>query len=245
MKPILSLLLTLSVISIVSLAVGQEMVATAQSEPMVELKGDVSPEVGILGPAQTAPPEKAPQMEIIFLYPPAMDKFLADQKDPASPDYHHALSAQERVDRFGPSESEFNAVVTWLVQEGFTITWGGRLERAVKFSGTVSQAEQAFKVAILTSSNGELYSNLDNPKIPARFSHLFGHIVGLDNIGAVVPGSHSESSPQLKLPTSLPSHSSSLLHSHNRLAGFPKYICKALVPKWWIALRCRRLPNLL
>src|SRR5271168_711146 len=49
----------------------------------------------------------------------ALEKLLAAQQDPNSPQYHHWLSAAEFNARFGPTAAQIDAVKTWLADAGF------------------------------------------------------------------------------------------------------------------------------
>ena len=111
----------------------------------------------------------------------AMDKLLAEQQNPHSPNYQRWLTAREVVDRFGPSQSEFTNVEAWLRASGFEIVEAKREERMIKCRGTVAQAEKAFAVRIVQSADGARFGNLEDPAIPVEFAKVISAIGGLDN----------------------------------------------------------------
>jgi subtilase family serine protease len=164
--------------------------AMAQTnEPMIELPDHVSPAIGNLEPSVPASPDMVLNMDIGFSIQnkAAADKYLADQANPSSPDYGRPLSGQEFVQRYGPTAEQFQAVAEWLTSQGFRITAGSQLDRFIKFTGTVRQAENAFGVTIIASRDGRQWANTGNPHIPARFRGVFGYIMGLSSLGAAQP----------------------------------------------------------
>jgi subtilase family serine protease len=114
-----------------------------------------------------------------------LQQLIEDQQNPASPEYHHFLAPGEFDARFGPTN--FDEVRDWLTSQGFTVTGANPATRAIQFTGTVAQAEQAFNVAI-ESFGGVYFGNATDPQIPARFAAVIGHIHGLDNMSAKMPG---------------------------------------------------------
>ena len=114
-----------------------------------------------------------------------LQELLADQQDPASPEYHHFLTPDEFAARFGPDD--FAAVREWLVAEGFTVIATNAATRVIQFTGTAAQAQQAFAVAIRAFGSAS-FGNVTDPHIPARFAGVIGHIHGLDNLSASTPG---------------------------------------------------------
>ncbi len=51
-----------------------------------------------------------------------LTRLLADQQDPASPDYHRWLTPDEFTARFGPTDADLARVARWLKKKGFTVT---------------------------------------------------------------------------------------------------------------------------
>ncbi len=113
-----------------------------------------------------------------------LDAFLQGQNDPTSPWYHQALGKGEFVKRFGPTPTEYRAVIDWLKSEGFEITSDETPKMYIWCIGTVAQAEAAFQIKIVKLPTGAFW-NLDDPAIPEQFSGLIESIVGLDNLYAM------------------------------------------------------------
>src|SRR5690242_9132756 len=50
-----------------------------------------------------------------------LDQQLADQQNPASPQYHKWLTPEEYANRYGLSPSDHSKVAAWLNAQGFTV----------------------------------------------------------------------------------------------------------------------------
>lgn len=95
----------------------------------------------------------------------ALEKLLAAQQDPASPEYHHWLSGAEFNRRFGPTAAQIDAVRNWLADAGFVVAKVDRRSRTITVKGSVATAEAAFATEIVT--NGSNYGNTSDPSVPA------------------------------------------------------------------------------
>ena len=102
--------------------------------------------------------------------------------DPASARYGRFLTAAQFRARFAPSAAAVTAVRTWLVGQGFTVTSVPANHLYVAASGTVAQAEQAFRVRLNVYSvrGTALRAPAPAPTIPASLAHLVTGVVGLD-----------------------------------------------------------------
>jgi subtilase family serine protease len=109
----------------------------------------------------------------------ALDKLLSDLTNPASPQYHHWLTAAEFEARFGRTEAEVTAVRDWLVNQGFQVH--RQSPRGIVSTATVGHAENAFATTIAASLDQTSFGNVSDPQIPAQFANVIGSIEGLDN----------------------------------------------------------------
>jgi len=112
-----------------------------------------------------------------------LDQLLAEQQDPASPNYHRWLTPDEFGRQFGPSDSEIQRVVDWLAARGFRIDQVARGRGWLNFTGTVRQAEEAFATSIRKFEfRGRLHqSNATEIAVPASIARLMAGPVHLDN----------------------------------------------------------------
>jgi len=115
----------------------------------------------------------------------ALEKLLAAQQDPTSPQYHRWLSAAEFNRRFGPTAAQIDAVKNWLADAGFVIAKVDRRSRTITVKGSVATAEAAFATEIVT--DGSNFGNTSDPSVPAELAGLIADIQGLDNMRAVAP----------------------------------------------------------
>jgi subtilase family serine protease len=140
----------------------------------------------LMDKAKPAPSDHVMKMELEFAMhnQPEFDRLMNEINDPHSPRYHKWLTPDEMHSRFGESQSEFNAVLGWLQQQGFEITDKefGTNEDFIRFQGTVAQVDKAFRVHIM-EPQFELYVPKEDPVIPAQFAGVIGRINGLDNVG--------------------------------------------------------------
>ena len=74
-----------------------------------------------------------------------LEKLLAAQQDPASPQYHHWLTPAQFGARFGMAQTDIDKVQTWLEQQGLAVERVAPSRNMIRLSGNVGQLEQAFR----------------------------------------------------------------------------------------------------
>ncbi|SEO35628.1 Repeat domain-containing protein [Luteibacter sp. UNC138MFCol5.1] len=74
----------------------------------------------------------------------AFRTFLAAQKNPASPEFHHWLTAKELGERFGPAPQDVESVQQWLRSQGLTIARVSSDRMRIEFSGPAASVSKAF-----------------------------------------------------------------------------------------------------
>jgi kumamolisin len=112
-----------------------------------------------------------------------LDEFLSELYDPNSPTYRHYLTPSEFTARFGPSQTDYNAVVSYLKANGFQVIGGSRDGMNVEIKGPVSAVESAFHVTMRTyrhpTEDRSFYSPDREPTTNLTFQ--LWHISGMDN----------------------------------------------------------------
>jgi subtilase family serine protease len=68
--------------------------------------------------------------------------------DPGSPTYRQFVSQAELSRRFEPSQGAYDAVLAWLLQQGFDLVAGSDNRLTITVLGTREQANRAFQAAI-------------------------------------------------------------------------------------------------
>ena len=102
-----------------------------------------------LGPLD--PSEALPAVTLVLQQTPGqqadLDRLLAAQQDPASPDYHRWLSPEQYADRFGASTDDIAKITAWLEQHNLHVTSVGRARTSVAFTGAAGDVEQALQIS--------------------------------------------------------------------------------------------------
>lgn len=108
-------------------------------------------------------------------------QFLKDLQTRGRPDYHRWLTPGTFAQRFGVAAADLAAVRAWLESKGFSIDEEPAGSRALIFSGTIGQVNDAFATRIHRYRwHGELHTaNGTNPSVP---SALAGVIVGFASL---------------------------------------------------------------
>jgi subtilase family serine protease len=125
---------------------------------------------------------------ILLLEPPAdrrqaLLKELADQRNPASPEYRHWLTPAAFADAYANSAADVDRVSAWLASEGFKVAPLPAGRGWIEFSGSVAQVEQAFRtrVVFIQSAPGETRAVLASAiVVPGAIKPLVHGLVSLD-----------------------------------------------------------------
>jgi len=172
-----------AVLSAVSIA-GQAQGLLTRHTREVTLNGQ-APSVGRL------PATKIMQLDVVLPIrdQAGLDKFLSEVYDPSSPVFHHFLTPTEFTQRFGPTQADYDTVVTFLKSNGFEIVGGSRDGMEVQVKGPVSAVENAFHVAMHTyqhpTEDRVFYAPDREPTTSLPIA--LWHVSGLDNFSLPHP----------------------------------------------------------
>ncbi len=114
--------------------------------------------------------------------PEQLDRFLTDLADPASARYRSYLTPQQFAMRFGPTEADYQKVVSYLSAKGLIVTGRHSNRMIVDVSGPVSAIETAFDVRMMAWTDqvrGGFYAPDREPSVDDGVPIL--DITGLDN----------------------------------------------------------------
>jgi len=121
--------------------------------------------------------------------PAGLNAFLSDIYDPTSFSYRRFLTPQEFTERFGPSESDYDALVAFAKASGFEVVGGSRDGMELQVKGPVSAVESAFHVNMVTyrhpSEDRTFYAPDREPTTSLPFP--LWHVSGLDNFSIPHP----------------------------------------------------------
>jgi subtilase family serine protease len=134
-----------------------------------------------------------------------LDEFINQVSDPADPLYGHYLTTQEFIDRFCPTQDDYDAVAAYMRKIGLTVTGTQPNRILLNVSGTAGTVEAAFKVHLNNYKNMDgrvFYAPDNNPQITGSMVSLISGIIGLDN--AAVWRSHAFQIPQDQMQQTAP-----------------------------------------
>jgi len=155
---------------------------------LVQLNGNVHPhaisknDIGMVGPS--LPMDR---MLLILRRSPAQEaalqKFMVEQYDPKSTNYHRWLSPDEFGALYGPSDADMQTITSWLQNSGFAVTYVSKGRVFIEFSGTAATVQKAFHTEIHRYLvNGEEHiANSTNPSIPEALQPVVVGIFSLHN----------------------------------------------------------------
>jgi subtilase family serine protease len=137
--------------------------------------------------ARVGPMSKNQRMRLAIILPLRNQSELTDLLkrlyDPSSADYRHFLTVAQFTQQFGPTKQDYQAVVNFARSKGFSVTNTPANRLLVHISGTVSQINKAFHVAMTTyrhpTENRNFYSPDQEPSLDLGVP--VAHIAGLNN----------------------------------------------------------------
>jgi len=111
----------------------------------------------------------------------ALEEYIAELHNRASPNFHHWLSAAEFGQRYGVSSQDLDAVTGWLRRSGFTVNIVYPSTMMIDFSGTAGAVRTYLHTEIhrLAVGNTQHFANMSDPKIPAALAPVVTGIVSL------------------------------------------------------------------
>lgn len=118
-----------------------------------------------------------------------LENFLQELYDPTSPSYRHYLTVKQFTEMFGPSQEDYDALVSFAKANGFKVVGGSRDALDVQLKGSVATIEAAFHVSMGLYhdpvENRDFYAPDREPTVDLPFQ--LWHISGLDNFALPRP----------------------------------------------------------
>jgi len=113
----------------------------------------------------------------------ALDKFIEEQRDPNSPNFHHWLKARAFGEKFGLSDSDIQTLKGWLESHGFSVDVIYDNGVLIDFTGTAAQVKEAFHTEIhnLEVKGQKHIANVSDLRIPAALAPAVVGIASLNN----------------------------------------------------------------
>ena len=109
-------------------------------------------------------------------------KLIDDQQDKNSPNYHKWLTPEQFGTQFGPSDSDMQAITSWLHSHGFQVA-PSKGRSVLEFSGSASQVQEAFHTSIHKYVVGaeQHWANANDPSIPVALRPAVAGVMTLHN----------------------------------------------------------------
>jgi subtilase family serine protease len=112
-----------------------------------------------------------------------LQKFVQDVNNPFSPEYHHYLTPEQVGAKFGPSQTDINATVSYLKAHGITVEDVSKNGFVVTGEGTSEHVTTAFQTKLVYArreEDGTTYrTNLTPLYMPKS---LAGKVVSIDGL---------------------------------------------------------------
>ena len=122
--------------------------------------------------------------------PEALTNLLQQIYDPSSPNYHQYLTPDEFTAQFGPTESNYQAVIDFAKASGLTVTATHSNRMVVDVSGKVANVEKAFHVTMHSYKHPrearDFFAPDTEPSVPNGLR--IQHVSGLENYSLPHPG---------------------------------------------------------
>ena len=111
----------------------------------------------------------------------ALDALLTAQNDPKSPLFHKYLTPQSFAAQFGIAPADVAKITAWLQSHGMRVEQVAGGNRALIFSGTAGQVNNAFQTEMRQYNVAGVthLANASDPKIPAALAGAIGGVVKL------------------------------------------------------------------
>jgi sugar lactone lactonase YvrE len=119
----------------------------------------------------------------------ALTILLNQLYDPSSPYYHKYLSVAQFAEQFGPTEEDYQAVVSFAKSNGFIVTGSPANRLIVPVSGTVAQVQKVFNVHMDIYKHPTENRNFFSPDREPSFnlSVPIAHIAQMNNFSVPRP----------------------------------------------------------
>lgn len=198
LRPRVSAAVLLSLCATVSSAQTNRIAGSIDARRTVVFRGTTPPQLRGGSDLGAVPSDFALGNMTLMLRPSAeqqaaLEQLLAEQQDPASPNYHHWLTPEQYAERFGASQADLDQISTWLRSEGFTVRYSARGRDFISFSGTAGTVRNALHTEIHRYRIGgeNHFANTGDIALPAALEPMVAGVLGLHDIHPKAPRKRS------------------------------------------------------
>jgi subtilase family serine protease len=177
--------LSVSLFTLVVLVSAMSIVSQAQSQALLTRHMRDAVANGEAKSVGHLPATKSMRFDVVLAlrHQPELQNFLQELYDPSSSSYRQYVTVKQFTERFGPSQEDYDAVVSFAKANGFSVVGGSRDAFDVQLTGTVGNINKAFHVTMSIyqhpTENRTFYAPDREPTVD--LSVRLWHISGLDN----------------------------------------------------------------
>jgi kumamolisin len=124
-----------------------------------------------------------------------LESLIARMYDPSDALYKKYLSTSEFIERFSPTQEDYDKVIAYAKSLGMKVVTTHPNRTLLNVSGQVKSIEKAFNVqlSLFKSPGGRIfYAPNKNPEVPSSIASIIKTIVGLDNYNVWKPLYHKK-----------------------------------------------------
>lgn len=113
-----------------------------------------------------------------------LERLLAEQQDPGSPNYHQWLTPDQFADRFGASAEQIALATRWLESQNLHVTGVARGRTAIRFRGSAADVEKGFQTELhnFVRQGQTFFANVTNPSVPDSLAGFVQSVHGLNSV---------------------------------------------------------------
>lgn len=174
------------------LTAGSAVFAQAPDTAPKRLLGHIPPAVRTAVPVERVNAQET--VRFTFALPlrdqAGLDALLKRLYNPADPEYGHYLTPAQFTARFGPTQADYNAVISYARSQGFDVVATHPNRLLLDVTGPAWATERAFRVNMVRyqKPDGELFRSPDaEPSVPAHIAGRLSGIIGLDTAARFHP----------------------------------------------------------
>lgn len=162
---------------------------SVETSELVRLPGHL-PEKALSNASAIEKLDADKELSLTFIFPlrnqqelETLIQHIHEQYDPAH--FGKYITSEEFIERFAPTQEDYNKVITYAQELGFTIKDTHANRTLLHVSGTAKSIETAFNVNLykfLSSTGQRFYAPDNNPLLPSSIASVISGLLGLDNV---------------------------------------------------------------
>lgn len=155
-------------------------------QPEIRLSGHI-PSMAMAQARLIEPLAEEVSVPITFTLPlrnqKELDELIQRIYDPTDENYGKYLSSEEFIERFAPTQSDYDSVIAYAKNSGLEIIGMHPNRTLLNVKAKTSSIQTAFNVGlnVYQHSNKTFYAPDSEPEVPSNIASIISGIIGLDN----------------------------------------------------------------